>query len=226
MFTLIKRIFRSGWISFSRDGELSAATIFILVMTIFLISSLFLLRDVSQFLITNLQEKADISVYFKKDTPEEDVLKVKEEISSIPEIKEVQYVSEEEAKNTFVKKHEKESALMEALTEVGGNPFLPSLNITAFEASQYTAITNLLETSNFKDLIEKVDYYQRKPIIERIFSLASLLDKTGIILSIILGLLAILVTFNTIRLAIYNFREEIGIQRLVGASNWLSEGHF
>ncbi len=226
MLTSFKRIFRSGWTSFSRDGELSAATIFILVMAIFLISSLFLLKDVSRFLITNLQEKADISVYFKRDALEEDILKAKDNISNVPEIKKIEYVSREEAKEIFVKKHENDPDLIAAVEEVGGNPFLASLNINAFEASQYTAIANLLESSNFKDLVEKVDYYQRKPIIERIFSLTSLLNKSGIIFSVILIIIAILVTFNTIRLAIYNFREEIGIQKLVGASNWFIRGPF
>lgn len=226
MFTSLKRIFRSAWLSFSRDGDLSVATIFILVMAIFLISSIFLLKNVSRLLITNLQEKADISVYFKIDALEEDILKIKDDISNIPEIKEINYISREEAKETFIKKHENEPDLITAVEEVGGNPFLASLNIGAFEASQYTAIANLLESSDFKNLIEKIDYYQRKSIIERIFSLTSLVNKSGIIFSIILIIVAILVTFNTIRLAIYNLREEIGIQRLVGASNWFIRGPF
>jgi len=119
---------------------------------------------------------------------EEDILKAKDNIANVPEIKAIEYVSKEQAKETFVKKHENDPNLIAAVEEVGGNPFLASLNISAFEASQYTAIASLLESSNFKDLIEKVDYYQRKPIIERIFSLTSLLNKSGIIFSIILRL--------------------------------------
>ncbi len=70
MFTSLKRIFKSGWLSFSRDGGLAAATIFILVMTIFLISSIFILKDVSRVLISSLKEKVDISVYFKDESTE------------------------------------------------------------------------------------------------------------------------------------------------------------
>jgi len=85
---------------------------------------------------------------------------------------------------------------------------------------------NFLENSNFKDQIDGVDYCKRKPVIEKIFSLTSLFNKTGIFLSIILIITAILVTFNTIRLAILNSIEEIKIQRLVGASNWFIRGPF
>jgi len=229
MFILIKRIFKSGWLSFSRDGGLAAATCFIMVMTIFLATSLFLLRDVGQFLISTIQEKADISVYFKEGAPEEDILKVKEEISEIPEVKSVKYVSKEEALESFVQRHKDDPILMESLEEVGGNPFLAALNIRAFQASQYQAVANFLDDAlspSLKDLVEKVDYYQRKSVIERIFALTSGMGKAGISLSIVLAIVAILVAFNTIRLAILNQKEEIKVQRLVGASNWFIRGPF
>ncbi len=226
MFTLLKRIFRLGWKNFSRDGGQNTASIFILVMVISAITSLFLFKDISQFLISNIQEKVDISVYFKFEALEEDILKMKDEITGIPEVKEVQYVSKEEALKNFTERHKDSQVLMESLEEVGVNPFLASLNIEAFEASQYQAITDFLENPNFNNVVEKIDYYQRKPIIERIFSLTSNLNKAGIGFSIFLAIIAILVAFNTIRLSIYNCREEIKIQRLVGASNWFIRGPF
>lgn len=226
MFTLIKRIFKSGWLSFSRDGGLAAATCFIMLIPIFLATSLFLLKDVSQFLISTVQEKADISVYFKESASEEDILKVEEEISKIPEVKNVKYVSKEEALESFVQRHKDDPVLMESLEEVGGNPFLAALNIKAFQAQQYQAVANFFEARTFENLIEKVDYYQRKPVIERIFALTSGMGKAGISLSIVLAIVAILVVFNTIRLAILNQKEEIKVQRLVGASNWFIRGPF
>jgi len=226
MLTLIKRIFKSGWLSFSRDGGLAVATCFIMVMTISLATSLFLLKDVSQFLISTVQEKADISVYFKESASEEDVLKVEEEISKIPEVKNVKYVSREEALESFVQRHKDDPVLMESLEEVGGNPFLAALNIKAFQVSQYQAVANFFEAGTFENLIEKVDYYQRKPVIEKIFALTSGMEKAGWIIAIVLAIVAILVAFNTIRLAILNQREEIKVQRLVGASNWFIRGPF
>ncbi len=229
MFTLIKRIFKSGWQSFSRDGDIAAANIFIMTMTILLATSLFLLKDISQILISAIREKADISVYFKTVAQEEDILNIQEELSKIPEVKDVEYVSKEKALEDFVQRHKDDPVLMGSLEEVGGNPFLAALNIRAFEASQYQAVVNFLDATlapSYKDLIEKVDYYQRKPVIERIFALTSGTGKVGISLSIVLAIVAILVAFNTIRLAILNQAEEIKIQRLVGASNWFIRGPF
>ena len=229
MFTSIKRIFKSGWQSFSRDGDIAAANVFIMTMTILLATSLFLFKDVSQILISAIREKADISVYFKEAAPEEEILNVQEKLSKIPEVKDVEYVSKEKALEDFVQRHKDDPVLMGSLEEVGGNPFLATLNVKAFEASQYQAVMNFLDATlepSYKDLIEKVDYYQRKPVIERIFALTSGTGKVGVTLSIVLAIVAILVAFNTIRLAILNQAEEIKIQRLVGASNWFIRGPF
>jgi len=225
MFTLLKRIIRSGWLNFSRNSGLSLATIFIMVMTISLVTSLFLFRDITQFLISGLEEKVDISVYFKEATPEEDILRFGEEINKIPEVKNVEYVSREAALESFTQRYKDNQVIMESLAEVE-NPLLASLNIKAREASQYMTVANFLETSSYKNLIDKVDYYQRKPVIERIFSITSAINKTGIGLSLILAIVAILVAFNTIRLAIYNSKEEISFMRLVGASDWFIRGPF
>jgi len=226
MITAFKRIIKSGWLSFLRDGGLTFATIFIMVMAVFLIASLFLFKDVSQFLVSNIQEKADISVYFKEDASENDILNLKEEVSRIPEVKDVEYVSKQMALDDFIKKHTQDPVLMESLTAVGGNPFLASLDIKAFEANQYEAVVNFFNKPELGNLIEKIDYSQRKSIIDKIFALTSIIKNGGIILSLFLAVIAVLVTFNTIRLAIYNMKEEIKIQRLVGASDWFIRGPF
>ena len=226
MFTSLKRVFKSGWQNFFRDGGLAVATVFILVLAISLFTSLFLFQGLSQFLISSLEEKADISVYFKEEVPEVEIFQVKEELAKVPEIKEIKYVSREKALADFIQRHKDNPVLMASLEEVGKNPFLASLNIRAFTAGQYQLISNFFENPSLKNLVEKVDYYQRKPVIERIFSLATTFNQAFLLLSIILAVAAILVIFNTIRLAIYNSGEEIKIQRLVGASNWFIRGPF
>ncbi|MDI6603062.1 MAG: permease-like cell division protein FtsX [Patescibacteria group bacterium] len=226
MFTSLKRIFKLGWKSFFRDGGLAAATVFILVLAISLATSLFLFRELSQFLISALEEKADISVYFKEEVPEIDILEIKEELAKVSEVKEIKYVSKEKALAEFVQRHEKNPVLMASLEAVGRNPFLASLNIMALEPGYYQTIVNFFEKLGQENLVEKVDYYQRKPVIEAIFSLTSAINRAFLFLSVILAVLAILITFNTIRLAIYNSGEEIKIQRLVGASNWFIRGPF
>ena len=227
MFTNLKRILKFAVTDFFRNRGGSFAGIFVLVITISLMTSLFLFQGVSRFLISQVQEKIDISAYFNEDATEEDVLNVKTELSRFSsEIKDVQYISKEEALDKFVQRHKDNLDFMKALEEVGENPFLASLNIKTRFPSQYEKISNFLETGEFSNLIEKVDYYQKKPTIEKVFSATSAVNRFGIGLSIVLALVTVLVVFNTIKLAIYNSKEEIGTMRLVGASNWFIRGPF
>jgi cell division transport system permease protein len=226
MMASVKRVIKSGWTGFIRGNSSSAATVSILVISISLITSLVILNRVSQFLIADAREKVDVSVYFKPDLPEEEILKVKTELSKIPEVKDIDYISKEEALERFTARHRGNEVLMGSLEEVGGNPFYPALNIRAWEASQYAAIADFLTRADFGSNIAKVDYYQKKPVIEKLFSLTSGFNTAGFILSIVLALVAFLVSFNTIRLAIYSAKEEIEMMRLVGASSWFIRGPF
>lgn len=222
----LKRVFVSGFKNLIRDGGPSMATIFIILIPVALISSLLILREANRVFIQTLQEKADVSVYFKEETKEEQIFSLKDEISKIPEVKEVKYFSKEQALQKFIERHGENPVLMEALREVGKNPFLASLAIVATKPEHYPKILNFLENSVFKDEIEKVDYFERKPLIEKIFSIAATANKVGISLFILMSILALLITFNTIRLSILNQSEEIKIQKLVGASNWFIRGPF
>ncbi len=226
MFTPIRRVIKSGFQAFRRDGEIAVATIFVLFLAVMLVSSLFLFKDISQFLISKIQERIDISIYFREDITEEDILSVKEKIYKFPEVKEIDYVSQDEALENFTARHKKDSVLIESIKEVGRNPFLASLNIKAWDPTQYQKLSDFLNKPEFENLIEKVDYYERKTVIDRICSLSSFVTKIGVSLSVILIIVAIAVTYNTIRLSIYNSRKEIKVQRLVGASNWFIRGPF
>lgn len=226
MFISLKRVCRSGWLNFRRQGGLTIATIFILVITILQVSSLLLFHQFSQLLISNLKDKADISVYFKPESSEEDILGIKEKVSKIPEVKDVEYVSKEKALEKFIQQHKEEPLLMESLAELGKNPFLASLSIMAREPSLYGQVVDFLEKNSSRQLIEKIDYYQRKTVLEKIAAISKGVGQAEIVFTIVFGLIAVFVAFNAIRLAIYSMREEISIMRLVGASNWFVRGPF
>lgn len=226
MFLSLKRIIRSGWIGFYRNNGLSMATVFILVMTISLATSLFLIKNISEYLVASLQEKVDVSVYFKKDCPEESILALQEKLEGVQEIKSVKYISKEEAMQFFVERHKDDVVLIESLQEVGTNPFFATLNIKAVEAAQYDIISEFLGAEQFQEIIEDVDYYKKKPVIDKLFATTYQVNKVGIILASVLAAVALLLVFNQVKLAIYNKKEEIEVMKLVGSSNWFVRGPF
>lgn len=228
MLTNFKRIFNFALQDFSRNKGISAAAVFVLVVTIMLVTGLLFFHGASQFLISEIQDRIDITAYFKEGVEEQDILSAREEILKIsPNIKNVEYVSKDQAMQIFNEKHKDNAVLSKALEEVGTNPFLPSLNITTNgDPAQYAEISNVLQTANFSKFIDKVDFSQKKDTIEKVFSITSNINNFGIALSIILAILAMLVVFNTIKLAVDSSREEISTMRIVGASDWFVRGPF
>ncbi len=227
MFNNFKRILKFAWVDFTRSKGNSFAAIFILVIPILLATTLFLFQGVSKHVISQVEEKIDVTAYFKSEATEEEVLAVKNDLLNLSsEIKNVQYISKEQALQEFTDRHKDDPDFIKALEEVGGNPFLSALNIKTEDPLQYEKVTGFLTTGPDSKYIEKVDYSQKRDTIEKVFKITSSVNKFGLILGGVLFLIAILVVFNTIKLAIDNSKEEIVAMKLVGASNWFIRGPF
>ncbi|MCX6720052.1 MAG: permease-like cell division protein FtsX [Candidatus Staskawiczbacteria bacterium] len=228
MATKLKRIIDFAFSDFSRNKGISIAAVFVLVVTMMLVTGLIFFQGMAGYLTSQIRDKIDITAYFVDGTAEQDILGVKDQILKMsPNIKNVEYVSQEQALASFNEKHKDNPVLSKAVQEVGENPFLPSLNITTNgDPAQYEEVSNILQTSDFNKLIDKVDFSQKKDTIEKVYSITSNINTFGIILGAILILVAILVVFNTIKLAIENSKEEISTMRIVGASDWFVRGPF
>jgi cell division transport system permease protein len=226
MFTALSRIIKYGILGFRRSGWLSAATIAIMALTLMVFEGLIFFNVSTKTAIESFQDKIDISVYFKTEAPEDEILKIKNSLESLAEIKKVEYISRDKALEIFSAKHEKDQTISEALGELKDNPLLASLNIKAYDSSDYAAINNYLSADSFKKSVSKISYAQNSLVIDRLTKMVSTVKKAGIFLTILFAAVAVLITFNTIRLAIYSYRDEIGIMRLVGASNTFIRGPY
>lgn len=224
--TTLFRIVKSGWQSFVRNYWLSAATVAVMILALFVIAGLTLFNVMTQAIVANLENRVDVSVYFNKDTEEAKVLSVRQELIGLPEVKSVDYVSQDQALAAFQERHKDNQVLLQSLQELDQNPLEASLNIKANEASQYEAISNYLSQDRFQGIIDKINYKQNEDIINRLTRLTGNIQMGGFIISLFLGLLAVLVTFNTVRLTMFTWREEISVMRFVGADNWFIRGPF
>jgi len=226
MFTSLRRVIGLGWQNLARDGGIAAANVFIIMIPILLTTAIFSLNAAGDFLIKQLQGRADISVYFNESVAEEDILRVQGEIVRIPGIEKADYVSRERALEDFRLRYESDQTLMESLEEVGANPFPALLHVTADSPAQFEEVALMLERDDYRDMIYKLNYNERKENIGKIFAFTENAKKIGLWLFVLLASISVLVTFNTVRMAIMSRKREIGIQRLVGASRWFIRGQF
>lgn len=229
--TDIKRIIKAGFINFKRGGLVSFAAVLVVTITLSVITIILLLQAVLNFSLEQIKNKVDVTIYFTVDAPESRAMLLKESLEELPEVAEVTYTSAEEALRIFRDRHVNDYSTLAALDEIGKNPLGSYLNVRAKEVSQYESIANFLKsdnalTSGEGDIIDKVNYHQNKLVIDRLNIIISGAQKLGFLLTFLLVIISIIITFNTIRLTIFISKEEIGVMRLVGASKMRVRGPF
>lgn len=229
--TELKRIIKSGYINFKRGGAVSFAAVLVATITLSVITSIVLLQAVLYFSLDSIKNKVDVTIYFNVGVSEEKILPVKSSLEKLPEVADVTYTSSAEALRIFRERHKNDYPTIAALDEIGTNPLGAYLNVRAREISQYESIANFLKSDNALALgaatiIDKVNYHQNKLVIERLNTIIGSAQKLGFLITLVLIIISIIITFNTIRLTIFFAREEIGVMRLVGASKMRVRGPF
>ena len=232
MWITIKRIIRSGFYGFWRNGFVSLSSILVMVVTLSVICSTIFSGAILRGTLDEIKNKVDINVYFVKDAAEDNILSLKKSLEQLPEVlPPVAYISRDEALANFRKLHENDEFTLQALDELGNNPLSATLNIKAKDPSQYASIADFLNSkitlaTDGTSIIDKVNYYQNKDAIDRLTNIINSANRLGFALTILLIVISILITFNTIRLVIFMSKEEISVMRLVGASTGYIRGPF
>jgi len=202
-----------------------------MVVTLSVAGLLLFSRVVLNNTIDTLENKVDITVFFDLGANENIILNLKKEVDAIPEVKSSEYVSATDALINFRERHQDDELTLQALDELGGNPLGAMLNIRAVHPEDYGVIAEALGdegalSQSSLEIINKINYYQNEQVIERLVSITTGTRTLGALLFILLTIISIIITLNTIRLTIYSARQEIGVMRLVGAGTKYVRGPF
>ena len=220
------RVIKTGFVNFWRNLWLSMAATMVMTITLVIFGTLFLIFILTSYSIKTIQNTVDISVYFKVGLAEQQIDKIRSDISSDPRVQEVDYISAADAYNNFKAAHSDNPLITESLNELSDNPLPATLHVKAYNLSDYPAIAQKLEGSQYSSFIDTVNYEDNRAIIDRLDRILKFIIAFGIGLVGIFGIIAVLVIFNTLTLTIYNRKEEVEIMRLVGATNWYIRGPF
>lgn len=230
-WTNFKRITRTGFANFWRNGTVSLASVLMMTVTLLVIGFILFGSAVLNTSLETLRSKVDITITFIPTASEEDIQSLKHSLESLPEVSLVTYTTREEALSAFVERHKNDQSILTALNELNDNPLGASLDVKAKDPSQYQSIADFLTgkgalSPSGVTIVDHVNFYQNKIAIDRLTAIIKSANKLGLAIAIAFILLSILIAFNTIRLTIYIAREEISVMRLVGASTAYIQGPF
>src|ERR1044071_791662 len=123
MLTKARRIVKTGFVNFWRNGLLSFAAIVVLTLCLVSFGLLIFGNAFGQGLINEFKSKVDITVYFTLDAKEADILGLQKTVNALPEVASSTYVTRDQALEDFKERWQNNSLILNSLDEIGGNPF-------------------------------------------------------------------------------------------------------
>ena len=226
-FITFLRILSTGAKSLLRNSWLSTAATAIMAVTLTIIVLTFIANMTFNGLIQSFTSKIDVSVYLSDSITPQQLTAFEQELRSSPNVQSVSYTSKAEALSSWEKANANDLSLQNALSQVS-NPLPASLQVTPKDPNELQSIANIVNQPANLSLQSGVPSYSgvRKQAINRIVSISHFFKVVGIGASAIFAIISTLIIFNTIRMAIFNRRDEIEIMKLIGASKWFIRGPF
>lgn len=224
------RMCRYGINNFSRNAWLTIAATAVMTITLLIVFMTLAARNVLVDTIGEIRDKVDVSIYVKTGTSDEDVQSIKSELEKLSTVKRVNYVSPEEARSNFAVANKQDSSTLDALNEAT-NQFPGTFRINPVDINNTSELQEFAK--NNETLKANIDPNRqpsfagdRKSAIENIGRWVQFAQTSGVVASVIFIAISSLIVFNTIRMAIFNRKDEIQMMKLIGADRNFIRGPF
>ncbi|MBI5729220.1 MAG: FtsX-like permease family protein [Candidatus Magasanikbacteria bacterium] len=220
------RIIRFALQDIGRNLGLSTMTVFILLLMLLSINTLWSMDVMTKEAVRLVKEQINISFYLTPAISDKSVSEIKSYLATFPEITQVDLLTRDQVLQSFKTRHQFSAEVLDALSELGGNPFGPTLVVKTKEPGDYRKIIQAVSVPEYDPLIEGKSFEGHEEALDRIQTITNRIERVGLGLSLLFALISFLIIFNTIRVAIFTQRAEISIKRLVGANNWFIRGPY
>lgn len=225
-----RRVFVIGAHSFIRNTWLSVAATVVMGITLSCILVTIFASYTLNNTVQSFTDKIDVSIYFNNNVTE----KERQELTSALQndsdlgVKEITYVSKEEARQIYEDSIKDSIKELQSLAQTNDDTFPSSIRVKTYDTAKLEEVVKVARSDQYKSFVYKDSYKDnaKKTAVDRLGNIAKFLRNAGLVASILFGAISILVILNTIRMAIFNRRDEIEIMQLIGASKWYIRGPF
>ncbi len=216
------RMMRYGVNNFTRNAWLTTAATAVMTITLLIVFSTLVARTMLTDTVSQLRQNINLSIFLRSDITDSDATTLQRKIESESTVKKVTFVSSEQGRARYIEDNldpnDVEGLKTLAESEIS---FPAKFDINVEDPDSIGGIEKMLkEDELLKDNLfagaKQLDGDKRSAI-KTIGGWADTADKAGIIGSIIFVAISMLIIFNTIRMAIFNRRDEIEMMKLIGA---------
>ncbi len=226
-YITVERIIKNGFVNFGRNVWLAIAAIAMMAITLTILLFAIIANATFTHSINELTSKIDVVEFLKDDVTKAQVDKQIGELKRLPNVKAVSYTTKNDALLAYEKQNANNPTLLAAISQTD-NPLPASVTIKPLDPNKLQDIQDFLDKPAQKALQGDPTSFSgdRKQAINKITAATHFFEQAGVIGIIIFIIISMLIIFNTIRMAIFNRRDELIIMRLLGASTAYIRGPF
>jgi cell division transport system permease protein len=202
-----------AWQGFWRNAVMSLAATATMILMLLLLAGFWIIQTGLLAGLQFTEQKVEVVAYLQTNATDTQVAELQTKLKAMPEVASVAYVSRDEALVRF--RASMAAQGREDLTRyLDNNPLYASLEVKMVNPSQVRVVGDALRGDpSVRNVINIED------LVQRVLTVTSILRTAGTVVLVIVGVIALFIIINTIRLAVLARAEEIEVMRLVGASD-------
>ncbi|HLQ49167.1 MAG TPA: permease-like cell division protein FtsX [Candidatus Dormibacteraeota bacterium] len=213
MFTFVAFSLKRAWEGFWRNALMSLAATATMVLMLLLLAGFWILQAGLQAGLEYTESKVEVVADLKDTATPSDVTAIEDRLHLMPEVKDVHYVSREDALAIY-RARLAEQGETDLTRYLDANPLHASLEVKLVDPKVFGDVVEKLRA---EPAVDKVKEQQKT--VDSLLTITNVLRTAGTVILIVIALIVLFIIVNTIRLAVVARAEEIEIMRLVGASD-------
>lgn len=218
MLTTISRSFRAATIDFKRNLRLSFFTILFLLVALLFVDAFFLVRVLTQTTIGAIEDRIDITLYFKDAAKENDVLAFREDLQKLDGVKSVLYLSPDEVLQRFKDRHKTDAPLITSLDLLEGNPLGARLVLDIISPTFFSTIKERILGSPSAELLVNTDFTDNEALIARVTGFTHKVEQATTASALFFIIMALIAVYSTMSIIVAGHSEDIRVMHMVGAT--------
>lgn len=224
------RMVRYGLDNFTRNAWLTIAATAVMTITLLIVFTTVASQKILTDSVDLISSKVDMSIYLKTETTDDQAEEVMSELRELSNVKEVRFISADEARKQTAEDNKQDVPVLDALNEAT-NKLPGTVRISLVDINDTSQLNSYVQSS--ETLKEHLHPSRdpsfagtRRDAIEQIAGWTVLAQRIGLIASALFIVISSLIIFNTIRMAIFSRKEEIHMMKLIGADKHFIRGPF
>lgn len=214
LFRMLIRSIRDAFKSVIRNFSLSLASISCITITLIIVSIAIMASLNVQNFTKEIERDLTIVAFLDSDTTDRETDKIEKKIKNIKNVDKYEFLSKEDVKEQM----KKESDVLYKVLDTFDEEQTPLKATFQIKVKKAEKIKNTAEQIKKMDHIYEVSYGEG--MVDQLVSAFASIQKITYVAVIALVLVTVFLIINTIKLTISSRKKEIGIMRLVGASNF------